>query len=168
MKRLTFLTCAALAAFAIQPVIGADDISREDKEFIKNAGELGLTEVQIGQLAAKNATSPELQALGAKLVADHTASNDELVKLAVSKNVQLTMEPTSAQKQMLAKFEAKTARFDKEMMEHIRKDSEKGLRTYADAAADSKDADIKAFAVKTVSSLTEHYKMAGGKVKQEH
>jgi predicted outer membrane protein len=74
------------------------------------------------------------------------------------------MEPTSAQKKMLADFHAKSgAEFDKELMEHVRKDHEKGLRTFADAAADSKDADIKAFAMAGVQVMTEHYKKAGGK-----
>jgi predicted outer membrane protein len=69
---------------------------------------------------------------------------------------------------MLAEFEAKSgAEFDKELMEHVRKDHEKGLRTFADAAADSKDAEIKAFALAAIGPMKEHYKAAGGKVVAE-
>ncbi len=78
------------------------------------------------------------------------------------------MEPTRAQKQMLGSFELKTgAEFDKELMEHVRKDHEKGLRTFAHAAATSKDPDVQAFALAGVTMMKEHFKMAGGKVEVE-
>jgi putative membrane protein len=160
-----FLSSVALAASAV----AADEISREDKEFLKNAGELGMTEVALGQLAIERATSPELKLLGAKLVEDHTKSNEELVALALSKGVEMELEPTAMQKRMLASFEGKTgAEFDKELMEHVRKDHEKGLRTFADAAADTKDPDIKAFALAQVDVMAQHHEMAGGKVEHKH
>jgi putative membrane protein len=157
-----------LATFAAaQLAFAADAVSREDKEFLKNASELGLTEVELGKLAVSKATSPELKALGAKLVADHTKSNQELVALAATKGVELKLEPTSAQKQMLGEFELKKgAEFDKELMEHIKDDHEKALRTFADAMADTKDPAIRAFAQKTIASMNEHYQMAGGTPKQ--
>jgi putative membrane protein len=161
---------AAIVAFAFTAAaFGADAISREDKEFLKNASELGITEVELGKLAVAKATSPELKALGAQLIADHTVSNEELMALARQKGVELKHEPTAAQKKMLAEFEGKTGTaFDSELMEHVRKDHEKGLRTFADAAADAKDPDVKAFALKNVAVLKEHFKMAGGAVVHEH
>ena len=75
----------------------------------------------------------------------------------------MTLEPTAVQKKMLADFRAKSgAEFDKELMEHVRKDHEKGIHTFADAAADSKDADIKAFAAKEHRS-DERTSHAGGR-----
>jgi putative membrane protein len=163
-----FATVALAALVSAVTAFAADDVSREDKEFLKNASELGMTQIQLGQLAVQKATSPELKALGGMLVAHHGKSNQDLVLLAQKKGVELKMEPTRAQKQMLGQFELKTgAEFDKELMEHVRKDHEKALRTFADAAADSKDADIKAFAVANVAPMREHYKMAGGKVVAE-
>jgi len=86
MKKLSLFAAATLGALTLASTgLAADDISREDKEFLKNAGELGMTEVQLGQLAVAKATDPELKALGARLVADHSASNEELVALALQK-----------------------------------------------------------------------------------
>ena len=122
-----------------------------------------------GKLAVAKATSPELKTLGARLAADHTKSNEELVALAVKKGVEMKLEPTSVQKKMLADFQAKSgAEFDKELMEHVRKDHEKGLRTFADAAADSKDPDIQAFAMKNVAVMKEHHQLAGGAEAHSH
>ena len=170
MKHISSLAVIAIGVLSIATtVVAADAISREDKEFLKNAAELGVTEVELGKLAVARATSPELKALGARLVADHTASNDELVALAVKKGVEMKLEPTSLQKKMLADFKAKVgAEFDKELMEHVRKDHEKGLRTFADAAADSKDADIKAFAMKNVAVMKEHHNLATGTAAHSH
>lgn len=170
MKNITRLAAATCAALALATTgIAADAISREDKEFLKNAAEVGVTEVQLGTLAVEKATSPELKALGARLVADHTASNEELVAIAKAKGVEMTLEPTAVQKKMLADFKAKAgAEFDKELMEHVRKDHEKGLRTFADAAADSKDADIKAFAMKNVAVMKEHHQLSTGAAAHAH
>ena len=170
MKNISLFAAVSLAALALgSAAIAADAISREDKEFLKNAGELGVTEVELGKLAVAKATGAELKALGARLVADHTKSNQELVALAKQKGVEMTLEPTVAQKKMLASFEGKSgAEFDKELMEHVRKDHEKAIHTFADAAADSKDADIKAFAVKNLAVMKEHHTMAGGTAEHSH
>ena len=164
MKNISFLAAVTLGVITFASAgFAADAISREDKEFLKNAAELGVTEVELGKLAVAKATSADLKALGSRLVADHTKSNEELVALAQKKGVEMKLEPTSVQKKMLAEFEAKSGtEFDRELMEHVRKDHEKGIRTFADAAADSKDADIKAFALKNVAVMKEHHQMAGG------
>ena len=164
MKNISLFAAAVFTALTFgTSTFAADAISREDKEFLKNAGELGMTELLLGNLAVEKATSPELKALGARLVEDHTKSNQELVALALKKGVELTMEPTAAQKTMLAGFKQKSgAEFDKELMEHVRKDHEKGMHTFTDAAEDSKDMDIKTFALKNVGVMQQHLAMAGG------
>jgi putative membrane protein len=170
MKKISLFAAAVFSALTLANFsIAADAISREDKEFLKNAGEIGMTEVMLGKLAVEKATSAELKTLGARLVEDHTKSNEELVALAAKKGVELTMEPTAAQKTMLAGFKDKSgAEFDKELMEHVRKDHEKALHTFIDAAQDSKDMDIKAFALKNVGVMEQHHTMAGGKGEHKH
>src|SRR3954451_5200068 len=127
------------------------------------ASELGLTEVQMGKLAAENATDPNLKALGSKMMADHNVSNSDVIKIAAAKGVELKMDETSTQKKMLSSFEGKTgAEFDKEFREHAVKDHEKTIKLFKHAAETSPDADIKAFAVKNLPILQEHLAMASG------
>jgi putative membrane protein len=138
-----------------------DALTKEDKEFLKNASEMGLTEVELGKLAAEKGGSAEVKALGKKLMADHKKSNAELAKLAKSKKVELKMDETAAQKQMIAAFEKKSgAEFDKEFREHVAKDHEKAIKTFSDAAKDTKDPDVKAFAEKNLAALKEHHDAA--------
>ena len=163
-----FLSIFALSALALAPLgqlsAQTDAVTKEDKEFFKNAGELNMTEISLGQLAQEKAFSPEVKALGATLVADHTGMTADLAALAKKKGVAMTMEPTVTQKTMLAAFKEKTgAEFDREFREHVAKDHAKAIKMFTDAGQDSKDAEVKAFAVKNLASLQAHLQMVGGK-----
>ena len=153
----TFIAMAGLATASLS-LAQTDAITKEDKEFLKNASEMGATEVALGTMAVEKGTSAEVKALGAKLVADHTAGNNEIKTLAKAKNVELAMIPTVPQRQMISAFEGKSgAEFDKEFLEHVAKDHEKAIKVFADGAADAKDADVKAFALKHLGVLKEHF-----------
>ena len=165
---LTKLTCAAAVAAAMLGLAStasaqADAISRQDKEFLKNAAEMGAAEVQLGKLATEKASSPDVKALGKKLAEDHSKANAELADLAKKKNVEVPMEPNAAQKRSISAFEKRSGEeFDKEFKEHVAKDHEKAIKSYTEAAKESKDPDVKAFAEKNLKSLQEHHQSAGG------
>jgi putative membrane protein len=139
---------------------GADALSGQDKEFIKNASELGLAEVESGKLAQQKATSPELKKFGARMVTDHTKANEELMALAKAKGVELKAEPAASQKRMLSGLAEKSgAEFDKEFREHQIKDHEKAIKQFSEASKEAKDPDVKAFAAKHLPHLQEHLSM---------
>jgi putative membrane protein len=166
MKRLIRYTEGIVAALAI--VLGgqthaADAITGQDKEFIKNAAELGLTEVETGRLAEQKATSPDLKKFGARMVADHSKVNDELMALAKAKGVDVKAELTSSQKKEVSGLSEKSgAEFDKEYREHQIKDHEKAIKAFTKASTDAKDPEVKAFAAKHLPHLQEHLMMIQG------
>jgi len=158
----------ALGAFLLAPsshsFAQTDAVTKEDKEFFKNAGELNTTEIALGKMAQERAFSPEIKALGKTLETDHTAMTQDLVALAKAKAVELTVQPTVTEKTMLAAFKEKNgAEFDREFREHVAKDHEKAIKMFADAAKDSKDAEVKAFAAKNLAALQAHHQAVGGK-----
>jgi len=158
------LALGACALLPFQSASAADDVSKSDKEFFKNAGELNSTEIALGRMAKEKAFSPEMKALGATLEADHTAMTSELVALAKQKKVEMTIEPTATEKAMLASFKDKSgAEFDREFREHVAKDHEKAVKMFAKVAEDTTDADVKAFAVKNLAAIQAHYQAVGGK-----
>ena len=164
MKTKFFLPVALLVCGLSSIAVAADALSREDKEFLKNAGELNMTEIALGKLAQENAQSAEVKALGATLIADHTAMTEDLVALAKQKGVEMDVKSTAAQKAMISAFKGKTgAAFDREFREHVAKDHEKGIRLYEDAAKDSKDPDVKAYAVKNLAAVQGHHAAVGGR-----
>jgi len=163
-----FFSILAFSALMLAPLgqlcAQTDAVTKEDKEFFKNAGELNMTEIALGKLVQEKAFSPEVKALGATLVADHTAMTEELAALAKRKSVEMTIEPTATQKTMLAAFKDKTgAEFDREFREHVAKDHTKAIKMFTDAGEDSKDADVKAFAAKNLAALQAHHQAVGGK-----
>jgi putative membrane protein len=164
MKTKLYLSIALVALGLSSVAIAADALSREDKEFLKNAGELNMTEIALGKLAQDHAFSPEVKTLGATLLADHTAMTTDLVALAKLKGVEMDVKSTGAQKSMIEAFKGKTgAEFDREFREHVAKDHEKGIRLFEDAAKDSKDPDVKAYAVKNLAAVQGHHAAVGGR-----
>ena len=58
-----------------------------DQSFVMKAAEGGLAEVELGKLAAQNATSDDVKKFGQRMVDDHGKANDELKSLAQQKTI---------------------------------------------------------------------------------
>ena len=71
----------------------SSSLSREDREFLRNAAESGLAELQAAQLALQAATSPEVRQFAQQLVDEHTASNARLAAIAAGKGGELPAAP---------------------------------------------------------------------------
>ena len=61
-------------------------MSRGDKQFLQDAAELALGEIELGKLAQSNGSSLDVKQLGNKLIADHTKSLNELKAIATAKS----------------------------------------------------------------------------------
>jgi putative membrane protein len=70
-----------------------DKIARGDRKFIEEAAGSGMFEVQVSQLAASKATDANVKSFASMLVDHHTAANNELVKIANAKAVELPAAP---------------------------------------------------------------------------
>src|SRR5471030_3252530 len=84
---LPVLACFTVFGLASSPVWAADAVSSGDKSFVMKAAQGGMTEVQLGQLAADKGTSQDVKDFGSKMVTDHGKANDELKSIASSKGV---------------------------------------------------------------------------------
>jgi len=136
--------------------------SPEDKEFVSQAGMAGLAEVQMGNLALQKAQHADVKAFAQRMLTDHTKSNEELVQLTTAKGLtlpaQLDGEPKAGLDHLMA---LSGAAFDKAYMEHMVADHGKAVSLFQTAANGAQDADIKAFAAKTLPTLQEHATLAG-------
>ncbi|MHC5828171.1 MAG: DUF4142 domain-containing protein, partial [Nostoc sp.] len=97
-------------------------LSSSDKQFIKEAAQGGLAEVQLGQLASKRAVSRVVKEFGQHMVQDHTPVNNKLKQLATQKGVTLptTIGTQNQQvKQRLSQLSG--AKFDREYMNQMLK-----------------------------------------------
>jgi|SRR4051794_11795435 putative membrane protein len=140
---------------------GAKPAMAADAAFIREAAIGGMAEVELGQLGAKNASSPDVKQFAQRMVDDHSKANDELKSLASQKNVTLPTGTDAKHKAVRDKLEKlQGAAFDSAYMSEMVKDHNTDVALFQREAKDGKDADAKAWAAKTLPTLQEHQKMA--------
>ena len=131
------------------------------KGFMTTAAESGMAEVQLGQLAAKKAQSADVKQFAQKMITDHTKANSELKQLAEKEIVSLPTELNAKHKDLMTKLQGLSgAEFDREYMKAQVEDHEKAVSLFQNQTDDGEDADIKAFASKTLPTLKSHLEMA--------
>jgi len=120
-----------------------------------------MAEVMMGQMASTNGTDAGVKAFGNRMVTDHGKANDELKALAAQKGMALPADVDAEHKEKGDKMSKKSGKdFDKAYMEDMVKDHEKDIKEFEKASKDAKDADLKAWAAKTLPTLQDHLKMA--------
>lgn len=71
-------------------------LSNSDRRFIMEAAHSSMAEVDLGKLAVERAMSPEVKKFGQHMIDDHSRANSELMQLASSKGVDLSMMASHA------------------------------------------------------------------------
>jgi putative membrane protein len=134
------------------------NIARGDRKFIEEAANSGMFEVQVSQLAAAKATDPNVKSFASMLVDHHTAANNELVKIANGRGVELPAAPKRALRRDIEKLGKKNGEeFDRDFVRNVGiKAHEKDIKTFQKASKDVKDPELKAFVDKTLPKLQEH------------
>jgi putative membrane protein len=130
-----------------------------DQTFVHMASSGGLAEVQLGQLAAERAASPDVKQFGQRMVTDHTKANQELAEIARNKNMPVAtdLDPKhQAMEDKLAKLQG--AAFDREYLMGQVADHEQAVALFKNQVKEGKDADLKTFASKTLPTLQDHLK----------
>lgn len=139
----------------------APAMARDDRNFLRDATEGGMAEVRAGQMALAKGTDPQVKRFAQQMVDDHTKANQELMALASGKGVQLPDEPSLAQKTQARMLEAADgASFDRKYSDAMVEDHRKTVALFQNAAGSARDADVKAFAQKTLPTLQHHLEMA--------
>jgi putative membrane protein len=133
-------------------------IARGDRKFIEEAASSGMFEVQVGQLAASKATDANVKSFASMLVDQHTAANNELVKIANAKGVELPAAPKHSMRREIEKLGKKNGdAFDRDFVREVGiKDHKKDIKEFEKASKDVKDPELKAFVDKTLPTLREH------------
>lgn len=145
------------AAAAGTAAASADTGMAADKAFVMDAASGGLMEVELGKMTSVNASSAKVKAFGKMMVTDHTKANTELKGVATKKDV--TVPPTPAQEQQAHIDDLKTkkgADFDKAYVDMMVDDHKEDISKFENEAKNGKDADVKAFATKTLPVLNKH------------
>lgn len=128
-----------------------------DTGFVMKAANGGMMEVQLGNYAQQNAASQRVKDFGSMMVRDHSKANDELKSIVSNKGVTLPTTVMGEEMEDMNKLMKKTGKdFDKAYMDMMVEDHKKDINEFEKAANNVMDADVKAWASKTLPVLRMH------------
>jgi putative membrane protein len=166
MKTSTILAAALLCAASSMSMAQNTDESGHSgisaSEFIEKAGAGGQAEVEMGKLGTKKATNGQVKSFAKRMVTDHTKANEELVAAAKGKG-EVPASRDTMHKAMMDKLQQQEAgkEFDRDYMEQMVQDHKEDVQLFESAADDTKlDAELRAYAKKTLPTLRDHLTQA--------
>ena len=134
------------------------NLTRADAHFLAVAAIDSLHEIAIGFLAQTNSTNADVQAFGAKLVADHTDAYNAAVDLANSNNVTLPAKETRvqlAQDERLARLSGR--QFDVAFDNIMISSHQQEISLFESEAIRAHDAGVRAYARSQLPVLMDHF-----------
>ncbi len=129
----------------------------QDMDFMNEAAQGGMMEVQLGKMAQQKATKKDIKDFGQMMVTDHSNANDELRNLAETNNVNLTdtlNEDNHDKMNDLAKLSGK--KFDKEYVNMMVDDHKSDVDKFKDESQNASSPQVRQWAAKTLPTLQKH------------
>ncbi len=140
---------------------GMGAMSSQDQKFLTDAAMSGMREVELGRMAAQLGATDQVKQFGRMMVDHHTKANTELMSLASSKGVTLPSALEEKHRGDMSKLQRMVgADFDRAFAKMMVKDHEKAVDLFEKESTKGGDADLKAFASKTLPTLQEHLQQA--------
>jgi putative membrane protein len=132
-------------------------VEKIDAQFIVDAANGGMTEVELGKLAMQKGISKQVKNFGSMMVKDHSKLNDMVKAIAVTKNISIPKAPGAKEQKIISKLTGKSGKdFDKAYIDDMIDDHKDDIKVFQTAAKKCLDPDVKSFAAKTIPILQEH------------
>lgn len=165
------IICRALAM--ITSFLGASSLAlaaslnSDDAEFLRKAAELGQLEIHASRVAHQQSDRAEVRKYAETMITEYGEVASELSSLVQAKGVSLPATLGDAERQNIAQWQGlEVHEFNRRYIGKIAIEAhENAVDTFRKAADDASDADVKAFAEKTLPRLQRH--LARGKLLQE-
>jgi len=134
-----------------------NDAKEDDSEFLVNAAETDLEEIEIGKLAQQKGTDAEVKAFGKMLVDDHSKSFEELKSFSDKKQISLPLVATEDSKEAYNDLNKKTGLdFDKKFAQMMVDGHQNALKDAEKVSKEAKDEEIRMWAANKIPTLTAH------------
>lgn len=132
-------------------------VEEDDAKFATEAANGGLVEVEFAHVAVAKTANAKLKDFANMMLTDHGKANEELKTIAMNKNISLPMSIDDAHQRKLDKLNEKTGKdFDKDYADAMVDGHQKMLDLMKKQAEDGKDAELRAFASKTMPVVQSH------------
>jgi putative membrane protein len=137
--------------------LSASTLTGDDSDFVKKAAKGNLAEIELGRLAVRKATSPEVKEFANRMIRDHSKANRELNALAASKGVDVPRSaPLSEDASALHLKMLSGKSFDDAYIKMMVDDHKEDVAAFQKESESAQDSDVKNFASKTLPTLQSH------------
>ena len=162
MKRL-FSSCIALAlSYGLGMCAFAADPSDVDSAFLQQAAYASLFEMEVSKLAQQKASADEVKGYAELMLTDHGKMDAALKNLADAKGLALPTALDGDKQVVMDRLrQENAASFDDTYVNDVAIGAhEEAVRLFTQAATQSDDAGVKAFAAATLATLQSHLNRA--------
>jgi len=119
-----------------------------------------MAEVELGKLAAQNATNDSVKQFGQKMVDDHSKANEELKAAAGTQKIDIPVSLDSKHQATIDRLSKLSgSAFDRAYVKEMVKDHDEDVKEFQKESQNGQDSAIRAFAAKTLPTLQEHQRM---------
>ena len=137
-----------------------NDAVEDDAQYLTDAAEILLSEIEIGKLGLAKSANPEVKKFAQALVTDHTKALEELNALANKKTISIPTTITEEGREEYNKLDKYTsAEFDKKFIDLTTDDHEKAVDKMTEIAQKATDADIKTWSSRQITVMLEHHEI---------
>jgi putative membrane protein len=132
------------------------------ESFASQAAIIGKAEIELGQLAMKNAQDANVRKYGEQMVKDHTAADKKLKAIAAKENLQLPQSLDQEHQSLKTKLQSlKGEDFDRAYAQAMANGHDKAVALFESASQQPQmPEDLKQFAASTLPTLEQHKEMA--------
>ena len=135
--------------------------SLDDQDFLRKALQGGDAEVQLGQLAQQKSQSDDVKQFAQKMVQDHTALGNKVMKpVAQQLGVKEPKEISKKDKELVATLsQLSAAQFDQEYIKAMVKDHKQDLKDFKSEAEMSQNSNVKRVAEIGEKLISQHLQL---------
>lgn len=156
----TWFLGAVLACTLSAALLAAAPMPDSAQAFVTRAAQDGLAEVELAKYAGANSRSDAVKNFAARMVTDHSKANEELTSIARPKGLAVPMQLDAEHAKVVQELKGKSAgELDAAYAKHMVMDHDKAVALFQ-ANSTNGDAEIAAFARKTLPTLQEHKRLA--------
>ena len=134
------------------------DTGEHNAQFVVDAANGNLAEIQLEQLAIQKSPDNEIKDLAKMLVDDHTAALNDLKVIASRKSISIPADITDATRDQLRKrTDEKPTKFDKAWTEQLMEKHQKTISDYESALGTVTDPDIQNWINSVLPKIRTHH-----------
>lgn len=140
--------------------VTAGKASARDRNFMIQAAQGGMAEVQMGQLALKKTNNPRVRDFAQMMVKDHSELNSKLTPMATQLGVSLPTRMTSADAGAMSRLSRQSgSTFDRNYMASQKSAHTKALALFQDAGSQADNVNLRNFFAQNAETIAAHLEM---------